>query len=171
MEQQVEDNTEEYEPEDRRTVGPSRLREGDRPDDDDERRDDRRAHRARDATEKERCDRREERAEGDQRGPAPGVEDEREGDLAEPLAERVRLARYRAREDVGAEELAMVEHPLPAREMPVGVGIAGSVARGEHERRRGEPDGERVRGERAERAGRKTHGRMPITHSKPGFSR
>ena len=83
--------------------------------------------------------------------PAPRVEDEREDDLAEPLADAVRLPGHGRAEDVGPQDLAVVEHPLPAREVPVRVRIARRESDGEREAGRGEADRERVASQPAHR--------------------
>ena len=142
--EEIEHDREQHEGEDRGAVGPAGLREHEGPHDDEQGGDERRAAAAREPREEERGDPDEQRAEDREPGPASGVEHERQDDLAEPFADAVRLAAHGRAEDVGAQDLAVIEHPLAARKVPVRVRIARRVADGEGETRGGEADRERV---------------------------
>ena len=132
-EEQIEQEREQREREQMRAVGPHDLGEQQRRAADGDRDDDRRSAPQRDAGEEERGHGDEQPAEDDEAGPSAGEIRDIEDDLTEPFA--VRLSVHRAREDIRAQERAVVDHPFARREMPVRIRIARRCRERERERR------------------------------------
>ena len=89
--------------------------------------------------------RQEKRANRDQRGskkrnagPSAAEVGGVERELTEPLADAVRLAGHGARKNIHPQELAVIDHPLRGREVPVRVGVAAGERHGDRERCRSE---------------------------------